>query len=203
MTDCSECGEQLTSLIVCEACGVLATVPSGASPFEVFGVPAEYDLDVGALRKRLLKLTRFTHPDFHGTRGEAAVQLAEANTAHINEAFAVLSDNLTRADWLVRSLGGPTEQDERQMPQAFLMEVLEWNEILEEARSGDLQESERNRLESLGADLRETRDTSLQQIADQLTPLPQEGAANLTEVRRTLNALRYLDRALGELQEIG
>ena len=86
------------------------------------------------------------------------------------------------------------------MPQAFLAEVLEWNETLEQARNSPATPEQRARLEALGRNLAEERVRSLQSVAAQLTPLPLRASPPLREVRARLNAIRYLDRALFELE---
>ena len=79
------------------------------------------------------------------------------------------------------------------MPQAFLMEVMEWNETLEEASPGSAE------MLRLSSELTEHRDRISTEIAAALTPLPQPGAASLAGVRQSLNARRYVDRALGRI----
>jgi len=102
----------------------------------------------------------------------------------------------------VRALGGPGESDERQMPQAFLMEVLEWNESLDDARNAAAGGPERAALEGLGQTLDTERAATLERIGAGLTPLPDDGSAALTALRRELNAIRYLDRARRELESL-
>ena len=110
----------------------------------------------------------------------------------------MLVDPVERADWLVRSQGGPAENEQRAMPQAFLHEVLEWNEQLEEARAGSAQAG----LRELQARLCEKRDQALANVARLLSPLPERGSPRLSEVRSELNAIRYFDRALSEIEAL-
>lgn len=201
MTDCASCGAPLESPLVCEACGVLADPSAQAggdpSPFALFGLEPAWQVDREALRRRLLALTRRTHPDYFAA-DPAQRELAERASAALNEAHSVLEDDFRRADWLVRHLGGPDEQAERQMPQEFLMEVLEWNEALEAAREAQPGSPARE-LRPLRTELEAQRVECFEALSALLTPLPDQGAAALTEARRRLNAVRYLDRALTEL----
>lgn len=201
MTACNQCGEGLGSVLVCEACGALQAV-ADVDPFAAFGIPRAYAIDDGLLRKRLLGLSRRMHPDFFGGAGDDERALAERNSAELNTAHKLLADDLRRADLLVRSLGGPGEDEERQMPQAFLMEVLEWNELLEEARAAAPGSPERGRLDGLETTLRAERASTMESVAGLLTPLPDRGAPALAETRRHLNAVRYLDRTLHTLAEL-
>ena len=201
---CPTCGAPLDTPLCCTSCGALFAVSGELDPFDLLGVPREFRVDSGLLRRRLRSLTRRMHPDFFGTASDEQRARAERNTAVLNEAHEELSDDLRRADGLVRRLGGPDETAERQMPQEFLMEVLEWNESLDDERSrggldGHGGPGAPDGLGALEAELRSRHDSTLAQASDLLTPLPAPGAPALTEVRRLLNALRYLQKTLSEI----
>ncbi len=195
---CSSCGTKLTTPLACEACGVLLDAPDGLTPFAALGLEPSFDLDAKVLRKTLLRLSRATHPDFYSNAEDDVRARAERNSAELNAAHELLADAYRRADWLVASLDGPSQTEERQMPQAFLMEVMEWNEAIEEARSGGSVES----LSTLESELRGARNASMKSVQEALTPLPPRGSDDLVEARRSLNAVRYLDRALHEIAEL-
>ena len=190
---CPSCGAGLETPLACGACGVLMLLEDAVCPFEVFGLEEAFHLDSGDLRARLRRFTRLVHPDFFALEGEEALARAERNNALLNEAYGVLSDEARRADRLVSSLGGPTEKDLGSMPQAFLMEVMEWNETLEEAPPGS------DALLQLERELNEHRDQISEQIGAALTPLPQPGDESLSAIRQGLNARRYVDRALARI----
>ena len=202
MSNCQSCGAALRSALVCEACGALQPVEAPVDPWAALGLPMGLALDAGALKKRLLALQRRMHPDFFGGADAAQRALAERNTAELNAAERVLADDVRRADLLVRRLGGPDEQAERQMPQAFLVEVLEWNETLEQARAAPAGSPERAALDELEARLAEERRAALERIAARLEPLPEPRSRALTDARKELNAVRYLERALATLSEL-
>jgi molecular chaperone HscB len=187
---------------VCEACGELSEFTDPPTPFAAFGLEPAFPLDLSATQKRLLALARALHPDVHAQADAARRRRAERNTAELNAAFRVLSDAARRAAWLVRHLGGPGEDEERAMPQAFLQEVLEWNEAIEEARRADPGAAARRGLGPLRARLGAERQALLERLAATLTPLPAPQAPTLRAARRELNALRYLDRVLGEIEAL-
>jgi molecular chaperone HscB len=199
---CPECGARPSSPLSCQACGALLEPARDATPFELLGEPVRYDVDAAALRPRLLRLARRIHPDFFAGAGADLRRRAEENSALLNAAFELLGDDARRADWLVRSLGGPSEEEERGMPAPFLAEVLEWNEAIESARDAAPGAPERAALDELEARLRAERAQVLLRIGELLTPLPPRGAPALIEARRKLNAARYLERALQEISEL-
>ena len=199
---CSGCESELASQLVCESCGALQVCEESPTPFASMGLEPSQAMDSGALKKRLVKLSRAMHPDFFGNSDAATQQLAIDNTAELNAAFEILSSDMARADWLVRSLGGPDENSERQMPQSFLIEVMEWNELLEEARDSGSGSPEYESAQKLGATLTAERAAIMQSIDAALTPLPENGSPTLTDVRKRMNAIRYVDRALEQLAEL-
>ena len=197
---CPSCGAALETPLGCGQCNSLFEPPGDLSPYLVLGIEPSAGVDAKDLRSRLLRFSRIVHPDFYGA-DEAQRALAEGNTARLNEAYGILSDDFARVDWIVKHLGGPSA-DERQMPQAFLMEVLEWNEALEEARETPAGTALPDSLEALEATWNEERATTLASAIAKLTPFPDPGASALTDVRKSLNAVRYLDRALRELEAL-
>lgn len=199
---CPACGRALGTPLLCEACGALLALERPPSPFEAFGLEPGFPLDLAVLRRRHLALSRALHPDVHA-RGDAETRRrAEDGTAALNGAFQILADEERRADWLVRSLGGPSESEERAMPPEFLQEVLEWSEAIEDARHAPDGSPQRVRLDALLPVLEAERARRRAAVAGLLTPLPPAGAPALRRARQELNALRYLERALNEIGEL-
>lgn len=205
MSECSHCHEVLASPLACGACETLFAVSGELSPFDVFGLAPAARLDRSSLRKRLLELQRLMHPDFHGQAGSALQGIAEHNTAELNAAFEVLRDEAKRASYLVEYLGGPSESDERQMPQAFLMEVMDWNEALEELKAEveDAPDEVARRSADFRAELNLERARLIESVLDALeAQLESPDPAALAPIRQELNAVRYIDRAQDEANQI-
>lgn len=200
MAACPNCGAPLESPLACGACHTLLAPSAELSPFEVLGLTPAFSIDPKGLRKQLLKVSRWVHPDFFATAPLETREAAERASAQLNDAYELLSDDFRRADWLVQDLGGPNENDERQMPQAFLMEVLEWNEVLDAARDAGADSPEWSALDALETELSGERKRSFESVGASLDPLPEPESPSLTEVRRVLNALRYLERSLSQIR---
>ena len=207
MIACPNCAAELESPLACPACGPLphssasdATAECG--PFDALGIELAYDIDLDALTSRMVGLSRVLHPDYYGGAGPAIQELAQENTAAINAAHAILADDYRRADWILGHLGGPDRKAERDMPRAFLLEVLEWNETLEQARESAPGSPQRRSLDQLAGALASEREETLAGLRSRLVPLPANGDEVLVEVRRLLNAIRYMDRALDTIEEL-
>lgn len=198
-TLCSACGTPLETPVACASCGSVHSVAESATPFELLGLLPSFVVDERDLRRRLTRFSRLVHPDFFSAAESDVRERAERNSARLNSAFETLSDAIRRADWLVAHLDGPTEEAERSMPKPFLLEVLEWNEVLEEARAASKPDP---RVDALADDLSVRREASLRTITRLLEPLPARGSPALTTARRELNAVRYLDRALRTIEAL-
>ncbi len=206
MSACPGCGAELETPLGCHGCGALLEPGRDLTPYETLGLPLAYALDAADLERRLLRFSRVVHPDYFRTAGPELAQRAERHSAALNAAYEVLCDDARRAEWLVEALGGPAAGEEREMPQAFLMEVLEWNEVLEEVRSG----GDGATLEPMDASLRAERARELVAVAAALDPLPKSSAdspadstdSTLRDVRKRLNAVRYIDRTLKEIEAL-
>lgn len=201
MSACSACGAVLETPLGCDACGVVLDPGGEPGPYDLFGYEPRWAIDPDDLKRRLRRIGRIIHPDFHaGVPGQS--ELAERNSAALNHAFEVLLDPFLRADGLIQHLGGPTEKDERKMPQVFLMEVLEWNEVMDDAEAGAEDSPARSKLESLATALHRKHEERLQAIGARLDPLPARGSDVLTSIRQDLNAVRYLSRALYRIRNL-
>jgi molecular chaperone HscB len=201
-TRCPKCGQELETPLGCSSCGVLFSPQPSPGPFEVFGLAPAFAIDAKALKQRLLKLSRLLHPDYYAASDATTRATAERNTALLNESYELLADPVQRADWLVRSLGGPAEGEQRGMPKAFLVEVLEWNETLDAARESQPGSAQRAALAQLDTTLRGQREDTLKTLGALLTPLPPRAAPALPEARAQLNALRYLEKTLADIEAL-
>jgi len=159
-----------------------------------------FRLDSSEVRRRMLRFSRLTHPDFFATASPETLERAERASAILNAAHAILTDDAARASWLIGHLGGPDENEERTMPKEFLLEVLEWNELLEEARSSASVTDDR--LRSLRNELELRRAAALDAVGRVLDPLPPRGAPALRDARREMNVISYVDRSLREIESL-
>ncbi|MEZ6003482.1 MAG: iron-sulfur cluster co-chaperone HscB C-terminal domain-containing protein [Planctomycetota bacterium] len=187
---CSGCDAQRLTPLACGSCGELSEPATRPSPFQLFGFAPTWTICPAELRKRLMKITRLTHPDLHAA-SPAAAALAERHTAELNHAYRVLLDDVQRAEWLIENAGGPPASSG--VPQSLLMEVMEWNETLEELEGAPSPA----RLSGLIEELRQRRHAVMSELRSALSPLPEPGDVRLQTARGLVDQLRYLDRILG------
>lgn len=126
--------------------------------FAVFGLPRRLGLDGGELQRRFYELSRIHHPDFHqsGTAAEQAAALAAS--ARVNRAYRALRDPLARLEYLIALEEGREGRegaaDRPKAPPQLLAEMLEVQEMIEEARAAGLDENWRARLGEARSTLR-------------------------------------------------
>ncbi|MDN3700169.1 co-chaperone HscB [Vibrio artabrorum] len=101
--------------------------------FELFGLPLQFQLDGSLLSSQFRDLQRQFHPDKFATASERDRLLAVQKAAQINDAYQVLKNPLSRAEYLLVQHGEDIrgEQQTLQDPM-FLMEQMELREELED-----------------------------------------------------------------------
>ncbi len=106
------------------------------SYFEIFGLPAAFDVDLDLLTDRFFELQKEVHPDRFVSRTDQEKRLAMQWTTLINTASDTLKSPLKRAIYLL-GLRGVELAENPQLPPEFLMEQIELRERLEEIETGD------------------------------------------------------------------
>jgi molecular chaperone HscB len=157
-------------------------------PFDLLGLSPSFDLTRSEIRAAHLARTKALHPDLASADPDAA-----ADTAALNEARRVLEEPESRADALLRRLGGPTREQERALPPGFLAEMMEVRESIESARGPE----DVARWEKWAEDRRQEliRKVSGMFAARSTSPAPDQ----LRAIRVELNVWRYIERLVEQL----
>ncbi len=157
-----------------------------ADDFEIFGLERRFGVDAAALDERRRSLQAEVHPDRFATDAAAARRLSVQWSVRVNEAHARLKDPVRRAIYLCE-LAGVDLAIERNtaMPQAFLMQQMQWREQLEDA-------ADVASVEALASAVRAVRVHTLERIADALDRRLDPPAA-ADDVRAALFMDRFLE----------
>ncbi len=101
--------------------------------FEFFGLPVALFVDAAALRRAYLENSRKFHPDFHTLASDDAQDRSLELSSLNNKAYKTLSDPDLRLQHVL-ALNGmlPEEGGTENIPQEFLMEMMEINEKIME-----------------------------------------------------------------------
>ncbi|KFZ37127.1 cobalamin 5'-phosphate synthase [Shewanella mangrovi] len=113
--------------------------------FELFNLPATFDVDVAELSTRYRELQKTAHPDRFANASEQQKLLAVSRTAQINDGFQTLKDPIRRAEHLLEMKGVELQNETQTVKDtSFLMQQMEWREALEDiSRSGDEDEADK------------------------------------------------------------
>jgi molecular chaperone HscB len=153
--------------------------------FQLFGVPARFDVDLPALEARYRELQREVHPDRFAGASQAEQRVSMQLATRVNEAYQTLKSPLRRAAYLLALHGvDPQFETNTAMPVEFLTDQMERREELEAAAAA----SDWERLIALSSGLRSDEDALLGRIARQLDAQDWSGAA------ATLRQLRFLEK---------
>ncbi len=129
--------------------------------FSLFGLPAKFELDGQALESAWRAVAARVHPDRYATASAPERRVAMQWAARANEAYRQLRDPLLRARYLCESAGVDLQTESNTaMAPAFLMQQMEWRELLDDARH-----DERAR-QVLGAELEQARATMRATLAE-------------------------------------
>ena len=151
-----------------------------ADSFERLGLPRRFAIDAPELERNYLVRSREVHPDFDTGNEDAA--------AALNEAYSTLREPFRRAEHLLTLSGGPSASEDKTLPPAFLMEMLDLREEIESARGSP------ERVERIEAGLTE-RTKALETAMAKLFE-----SNELPAIRQQLNCVRYLANLLRDLQ---
>lgn len=187
---CGACSRPLENPLFCAGCHTLYPAEN-ADYFELLGVPRRYDVELDDLRRRYLAVAREVHPDRAQAHGASAATLSLQLSARLNRAYAVLSDPLLRAEYLLESSGGRSAAEDRAVPAEVLAQTLLLREELEEAQAAeDAAAIERVRA-TAGGQLAALLDG----IAELARRLPADESTRAV-LRARLNAAKYYQKMI-------
>lgn len=168
--------------------------------FDRLGLPRRFVLDAGELESAYLARARAVHPDYHLAGASADRNASLELSAAVNEAYNTLRDPFTRAEHLLALEGGPSASEHKQMPSAFLAEMLDLREQLELARGAG-----GNRLDALASDFDRRYNEFLTAVGESfrryegLAANSPERANLLRQIRASLNAAKYVRGLIRDL----
>ena len=102
--------------------------------FELFDIPISLYVDKDSIRSKFYELSRKYHPDFFSQSSEEEQSEVLEKSALLNKAFKVFNDASETIKYALQ-LKGLLEEDEKyQLPKDFLMDVMDVNEQLMDAK---------------------------------------------------------------------
>ncbi len=165
--------------------------------FELFEIEKDLLVDKTALKKKYYQLIKKYHPD-HAIHLSEDEQIVHRNLAmQTNKAYKILLDQTSRIEYLLEISGHKIEEGGNKLPADFLMQMMEINELLMDAK-----------MEGKEEDIHKAKDHILQfqsELSDQLSQINDafsEGKVTEKEYSALKNYIlkgRYLKRLLSQL----
>ena len=161
--------------------------------FTLFGLSAQYQVDIPALTTRFQDLQRQYHPDKFASATPAEQLASVQQSATINQAWQTLRNPLARAEYLLSLHGFDlTSEQHTVRDTAFLMEQLELREELDEIATA----KDADRLEVFLQRVKKMYDARHQLMVEQFSNETWDVAAD------TVRKLVFLDKLRSSTQQL-
>jgi len=122
--------------------------------FELFNIPVSLQPNQQELKQKFYELSRKYHPDFYTQETDFEQAEALEKSSLVNKAYKTFLNTDETIKYVLQQKGLLLEEEKFQLPPYFLMEVMELNEELTEAKmKGD--EALLSRTKSLIAELQQ------------------------------------------------
>ncbi|KAM9744389.1 iron-sulfur cluster co-chaperone protein HscB isoform 1-T1 [Menidia menidia] len=120
----------------CNSCKAIQPPQEGTSFFTIMDCDYTFTLDAQKLQRKYLQLQRSLHPDNFSQKSAKEREFSESQSALVNKAYRTLLKPLSRGLYMLELEGMRLEEgtDSGADP-GFLMELMEINEALDEART--------------------------------------------------------------------
>ncbi|RZK26787.1 MAG: Fe-S protein assembly co-chaperone HscB [Flavobacterium sp.] len=164
--------------------------------FEFYELPVQFHPDLNAVKAKFYEFSKKFHPDFFANESEEKQQEVLDLSTLNNKAYQVLSSPQKRLKYILE-LKGIVETDEGyQLPQSFLMEMMDVNEALM-----DLQfEPDTEKLRQVNSDV----DAIELQLNDELNALTKQADENPAESDNLLSSIKdisYRQKYIARIRE--
>ena len=164
-TTCWNCGNAAELTVFCPDCDTIQPCVLSKNPFQVFGMIPAITLDHEELTAAFFDLSRRTHPDFFGAASAREQAYSLEQSAQINDAYRRLSSFHGRVTAYLESHDLTGALEAWKPPPALLMQVLEWNEEIDELDSKS-EEGREKALTRLRADVSAVHEETVQAVSE-------------------------------------
>lgn len=148
--------------------------------FDLFDIPVQLQVDVVSLHKKFIELSKKYHPDYFISEGIEKQAESLERSASLNKAYKTFKNPDETIKYVLQSKGLLEEEEKYQLPQAFLMEMMEINEEL--AASQD---------ETAGVSLQSSIDTIQNEIYEPVKKIIEHYQEGVTSEKELLQVKEY------------
>jgi molecular chaperone HscB len=166
--------------------------------FELFEIPISLKPDTTQLKQKFYALSRKYHPDFFTQENEYDQSEALEKSSQVNKAFKVFQNRDETIKYVLQLKGLLEEEEKYNLPPDFLMEMMDLNEQMMDAKM-DQDPASSARLKDAIATVEEEIYEPVKSIVEGY----EEGkttTAELLKVKEYYYKKKYLNRILATLQ---
>lgn len=189
---CWNCNHLLNtakSSLFCESCHKIQP-PTCENFFQLFDQPKKYEIDLKKLDKTYLSLQRKVHPDRFYSKTEKEKEMSIKASGCINEGYHTLRNPVSRGEYMLHLFGEKVITD---VPQDFLMEVLELHEEMDSTQEVETLIKLLKKVKQMMKDLASTLSQHLEIKDGKLV--------NAAEASNVVSKLKYLTRIRDTLKQ--
>ncbi len=166
--------------------------------FEFFGIPVSFRVDEAQLRRLFYQNSKKYHPDFHSlASADTQEEMLRLSTLN-NEAFQTLSDPDRRMRYILEIKGLLQEEGQQQVPQDFLADMMDINEVLMELELDYDPERFEQTAQAI-AQLERALDEAIEPVLERYADDAERSREDLLRVRDYFLKKRYLLRVREKL----
>ena len=162
--------------------------------FELFDIPVTLKVDKAVLYKKFIELSKLYHPDYFATQGVEKQAESLDISASLNKGWKIFQNPDDTIRYVLQIKGMLEEEEKYQLPNSFLMQMMEINEQLADAQDEPAIDELRSSLENLQNDIYEPVKKIVEGYQEGITP-PEE----LLPVKEYYFKKKYLNRIRQQL----
>ncbi|KQM64500.1 molecular chaperone Hsc20 [Pedobacter sp. Leaf216] len=161
--------------------------------FEFYDLPIQFKPNQNAVKSKFYALSKQFHPDFYANESEEKQQEVLDLSTLNNKAYQTLSNAKKRLKYVLELKGIVATDEAYQLPQSFLMEMMDVNEVLMDLEF----EPDAEKLEQVKRDvasIEEDLAKELNDLINQFDSNPEASDALLPSIKDNFYRQKYIDR---------
>jgi len=171
--------------------------------FQLFELPLSFEVDKKNLTSKYYKLSKKFHPDNFSQAVDAEQQAALKQSSIVNEGYKILKNKQARIRHILELCGISFEEGKEQMPQEFLMDMMDINEAIMDYKMEPSAEG-KEKIEDQINDFERALESEAQGAMSGLDlSVAEPDAALLSAVKNYYLKSKYLKRLLDNIEDRG
>jgi molecular chaperone HscB len=171
----------------------MSTAKADSNYFDFYGLPIQFNPDQSAVKTKFYAFSKQFHPDFYANESEEKQQEVLDLSTLNNKAYQTLSNAKKRLKYVLELKGIIATDEGYQLPQSFLMEMMDVNEALMDLEF----EPDAKKLEQVKGDVEAIEKDlthELQDLIGRFDHDPTTSEALLPSIKDNFYRQKYIDR---------